>query len=81
MADNDIAVMAHLMRRAGFGAQYHELERRAAKGYEATVPMEPVNPVSHSSRRSLAGMYSPMCSSAWGTMKPSSPVATKYSIR
>ena len=37
MSDNDIALMAHLMRRAGFGAQYHELEARAAKGYEATV--------------------------------------------
>ena len=29
--------MAHLMRRAGFGATYEELEARAAKGYEATV--------------------------------------------
>jgi uncharacterized protein (DUF1800 family) len=37
MADHDIALMAHLMRRAGFGAPYHELEARAAKGYEATV--------------------------------------------
>ena len=37
MANHDIALMAHLMRRAGFGAQYHELEARAAKGYEATV--------------------------------------------
>jgi uncharacterized protein (DUF1800 family) len=37
MANNDIALMAHLMRRAGFGAPYEELERRAAKGYEATV--------------------------------------------
>ena len=37
MANNDIALMAHLMRRAGFGASYEELERRAAKGYEATV--------------------------------------------
>ena len=37
MANDDIALMAHLMRRAGFGAQYHELEARAAKGYEATV--------------------------------------------
>jgi uncharacterized protein (DUF1800 family) len=37
MADKDIALMAHLMRRAGFGAQYHELEARAAKGYEETV--------------------------------------------
>ncbi len=37
MGDNDIALMAHLMRRAGFGARYDELEERAAKGYEATV--------------------------------------------
>ena len=37
MADRDIALMAHLMRRAGFGAPYEELETRVAKGYEATV--------------------------------------------
>jgi hypothetical protein len=37
MAEKDIALMAHLMRRAGFGAQYQELEARAAQGYEATV--------------------------------------------
>ncbi len=37
MADNDVALMAHLMRRAGFGAQYDDLAARAEKGYEATV--------------------------------------------
>ena len=37
MAGNDVALMAHLMRRAGFGASYRELETRAAKGYLATV--------------------------------------------
>ena len=37
MGDQDIALMAHLMRRAGFGATRQELEARAAKGYEATV--------------------------------------------
>ncbi len=37
MADNDILLMAHLMRRAGFGASYEELEQRVAKGYETTV--------------------------------------------
>ena len=37
MADKDIALMAHFMRRAGFGATYEELETRVAKGYEATV--------------------------------------------
>jgi len=34
---DDIALMAHLMRRAGFGASRDELEARAAKGYDATV--------------------------------------------
>ena len=37
MAGKDVALMAHLMRRAGFGATYEELEARAAKGYETTV--------------------------------------------
>jgi uncharacterized protein (DUF1800 family) len=37
MANNDIALMAHLMRRAGFGAPYEELQERVARGYEATV--------------------------------------------
>ncbi|MBM3941393.1 MAG: DUF1800 domain-containing protein [SAR202 cluster bacterium] len=40
---NDIALMAHLMRRAGFGASREEIEARAAKGYEATVE-ELLNP-------------------------------------
>ena len=34
---DDLALMAHLMRRAGFGATREELERRVAQGYEATV--------------------------------------------
>jgi Protein of unknown function (DUF1800) len=43
MASKDIALMAHLMRRAGFGANCDELEARTAKGYEATVE-ELLNP-------------------------------------
>ena len=43
MSDADIALMAHLMRRAGFGATRDELEERVAKGYEQTVE-ELVNP-------------------------------------
>jgi uncharacterized protein (DUF1800 family) len=46
MADKDTALMAHLMRRAGFNAQYNELEARAAKGYEATVE-ELLHPEDH----------------------------------
>ena len=37
MGDDKIALMAHLMRRAGFGATREELERRVAEGYEASV--------------------------------------------
>ena len=37
MANQDIELMAHLMRRAGFGAARDELEERLAKGYEETV--------------------------------------------
>ena len=37
MANDDIALMAHLMRRVGFGAPRAELEARVAKGYDATV--------------------------------------------
>jgi uncharacterized protein (DUF1800 family) len=37
MAQQDIALMAHLLRRAGFGAAREELERYVAQGYEAAV--------------------------------------------
>ncbi len=40
---DDLALMAHLMRRTGFGASREELEQRVAQGYEATVE-ELVNP-------------------------------------
>ena len=36
-ATDDLALMAHLIRRAGFGATRDELEAYVAKGYEATV--------------------------------------------
>lgn len=41
-----IAQMAHLMRRAGFGAPYDELEERTVIGYEATVD-ELLDPDAH----------------------------------
>ena len=37
MSGNDIALIAHLMRRAGFGATRAELEEMASKDYEAVV--------------------------------------------
>src|ERR671914_866286 len=36
-AAHDIELIAHLLRRAGFGANRDELERRVAQGYAATV--------------------------------------------
>ena len=47
MADNhDIALIAHLMRRAGFGETHAQLQERAAKGYEVTVE-ELLHPEDH----------------------------------
>ena len=37
MANQDVALMAHLMRRAAFGASRDEIEARAAQGYDKTV--------------------------------------------
>ena len=37
MSSNDVELMGHLMRRAGFGAGLEELEARASRGYDATV--------------------------------------------
>ncbi|SVB07898.1 uncharacterized protein METZ01_LOCUS160752, partial [marine metagenome] len=37
MADRDIALMAHLLRRAGFGASRDEVEARVAQGYDNVV--------------------------------------------
>ena len=37
MSNQDIVLMAHLMRRAGFGATRDELEENVQKGYEAVV--------------------------------------------
>ncbi|MBI3326924.1 MAG: DUF1800 domain-containing protein, partial [Nitrospinae bacterium] len=43
MTDQNVALMAHLLRRAGFGASRAEIEAKAAQGYEATV-QELLNP-------------------------------------
>ena len=37
MSNADIALMAHLMRRAGFGASRDELEQKVSQGYENVV--------------------------------------------
>src|ERR1700753_757179 len=67
---DDIALMAHLMRRAGFGASRDELEARAAKGYDATVdellhpdtqpPVDPYTLLRHQPAALLPGGQPPM---------------------
>ena len=37
MADKDIALMAHLLRRAGFSASRDEIEARVAQGYDSVL--------------------------------------------
>ena len=58
MANQDIALMAHLMRRAGFGATREELEARCARGYEATVE-DLLNPQEESLDRFEMMRYQP----------------------
>ena len=50
MSNQDIQLLAHLMRRAGFGATREELADRSRDGYEATVSrlLDTSNPVSMS---------------------------------
>ena len=67
---DDIGLMAHLMRRAGFGASRDELEARVAKGYEATVeellnpetqpPVDPYTLLRHQPAALLPGGQPPM---------------------
>lgn len=45
MTDHNIALMAHLLRRTGFGASRDEIEAKAAQGYDSVVE-ELLNPES-----------------------------------
>ena len=43
VSQEDVALMAHLLRRAGFGASRDEIEARARQGYDS-VAEELLNP-------------------------------------
>src|ERR1700720_4102361 len=72
---DDIALMAHLMRRAGFGASRDELEARVAKGYDATVeellhpetqpPVDPYTLLRYQPSALLPGGQPPMGNLNW----------------
>lgn len=55
-ASDELALMAHLMRRAGFSATRDELEAYVAKGYEATVE-ELLHPGDSNIQRDIVDRY------------------------
>jgi len=67
----DLAQMAHLMRRAGFGATREELEQYVAKGYDATVE-ELINPPDNMPAGDMIGLlrYMPNCLLPGGVPQP-----------
>ena len=67
----DLALMAHLMRRAGFGANREELEGRVAKGYEATVEelLDPPDDMP-AGRIALLLRFMPVCLLPGGVPEP-----------
>jgi len=67
----DLAQMAHLIRRAGFGATREELETRAAKGYTATVE-ELIDPPEEMPAGNMALLlrYMPGCLLPGGVPQP-----------
>ena len=67
----DLAQMAHLMRRAGFGATREELENRVAKGYAATVE-ELIDPPEEMPAGNMALLlrYMPGCLLPGGVPQP-----------
>ena len=67
----DLAQMAHLMRRAGFGATREELDRYVAKGYDATVE-ELINPPDDMPAGDMIGLlrYMPNCLLPGGVPQP-----------
>ena len=67
----DLAMIAHLLRRAGFGATRDELERYAEQGYDATVE-ELINPPADKSagKTALLVRYNPSCLLPGGVTVP-----------
>ena len=75
---DELALMAHLMRRAGFGATREELEKRVAKGYEATVEEligpPPDDPAGKAGAQAVMTRYQPATLLPGGVPTPGSRV-------
>ena len=67
----DLALMAHLMRRVGFGASREELEQLVAQGYEATVDQLIDPPQDRSAgKTAMLLRYQPGCLLPGGNPRP-----------
>ncbi len=67
MASKDVQLMAHLMRRAGFGATRQQLDELVEQGYDETVE-QLIDAVSHPTRLTdnLVRRYHPEYSGMMG---------------
>ena len=70
MSQSDLMLMAHLLRRAGFGASRDELEEYAAMGYEAAVdylvnPEQAPAPQEDTLRRYYLGLVAEESLGSW----------------
>ena len=80
MADKELALMAHLLRRAGFGATRDELEAYTAKGYEATVEELPNPGDSPMADEYILTRYDPQSGVAPGMNYPGGTVGYMYNL-
>ena len=67
MSLQDIALMAHLMRRAGFGATYQEIHENVSEGYDHTVDHLLDPNVSDGIQQDMLRRYHPDHSGGLGT--------------
>ena len=91
MSNKDIALIAHLLRRAGFGATRDEIDTYAAKGYEATVE-ELLNPTNvramtddlmrryHADQSGMLGRDDPSSSWLYRMITTTAPLQEKMAL-
>ena len=91
MSDADIALMAHLARRAGFGATWEELRAYSSKGYEAVLDdlLDADSPRSmpddlirryHHERSGMMGQFNPGARWLYSLITTEAPLPEKMAL-
>ena len=91
MANQDVALMAHFMRRVGFGATRQELDEYVAKGYETVVDelLSPGDPGRmpddlirryHNEQSGMMGPYAPACYWLYRMVSTKAPLPDKMAL-